>query len=65
LLGTRPITKDKKLTVRQIAQGFADIILYGCETYPHTLREEHRLRVSENRRSKRDSKKLPAELKAS
>jgi hypothetical protein len=25
------------------------VVLYGCETWPLTLREEHRLRVSENR----------------
>jgi hypothetical protein len=24
-------------------------VLYGCEIWPLTLREEHRLRVSENR----------------
>jgi hypothetical protein len=25
------------------------VVLYGCETLPLTLREEHRLRVFENR----------------
>jgi hypothetical protein len=25
------------------------IVLYGCETWPLTLREEHRLRMFENR----------------
>jgi hypothetical protein len=25
------------------------VILYGCETWPLTLREEHRLRVFENK----------------
>jgi hypothetical protein len=25
------------------------VVLYGCETWSHTLREEHRLRVFENR----------------
>jgi hypothetical protein len=25
------------------------LVLYGCETWSLTLREEHRLRVSENR----------------
>jgi hypothetical protein len=25
------------------------VVLYGCETYSLTLREEHRLRVFENR----------------
>jgi hypothetical protein len=25
------------------------VVLYGCETWSLTLREEHRLRVSENR----------------
>jgi hypothetical protein len=25
------------------------VVLYGCETWPQTLREEHKLRVFENR----------------
>jgi hypothetical protein len=25
------------------------VVLYGCETWSHTLRKEHRLRVFENR----------------
>jgi hypothetical protein len=25
------------------------VVLYGCETWSHNLREEHRLRISENR----------------
>jgi hypothetical protein len=25
------------------------VVLYGCETWPLTVREEHKLRVSENR----------------
>jgi hypothetical protein len=25
------------------------VMLYGCETWSHTLREEHRMRVFENR----------------
>jgi hypothetical protein len=25
------------------------VVLHGCETWPQTLREEHRLRVFENR----------------
>jgi hypothetical protein len=29
------------------------VVLYGCETWSLTLREEHRLRVSENRVVKR------------
>jgi hypothetical protein len=28
---------------------FLTFVLYGCETWPFTLREEHRLRVFENR----------------
>jgi hypothetical protein len=28
---------------------FMPVVLYGCETWSLTLREEHRLRVSENR----------------
>jgi hypothetical protein len=30
-----------------------DLVLYGCETWSVTLREEHRLRVSENRELRR------------
>ena len=29
------------------------VVLYGCETWSLTLREEHRLRVFENRVSRR------------
>jgi hypothetical protein len=29
------------------------VVLYGCETWSLTIREEHRLRVSENRVLKR------------
>jgi len=29
------------------------VVLYGCETWSHTLREERRLRVFENRVSRR------------
>jgi hypothetical protein len=29
------------------------VVLYGCETWPLTLREENRLRVSENRMLRR------------
>jgi hypothetical protein len=28
---------------------FLSVVLYGCETWSVTLREEHRLRVFENR----------------
>jgi hypothetical protein len=31
------------------SQSILPVILYGCETWSLTLREEHRLRVSENR----------------
>jgi hypothetical protein len=30
-------------------QNLLSFVLYGCETWSHTLREEHRLRVFENR----------------
>jgi hypothetical protein len=30
------------------------VVLYGCETWSLTLREEHRLRVFENRVLRRD-----------
>jgi hypothetical protein len=29
------------------------VVLYGCETWPLTLREEHRLRAFENRELRR------------
>jgi hypothetical protein len=32
------------------------VVMYGCETWSHTLREEHRLRLFENRVLRRRDK---------
>jgi hypothetical protein len=42
LLSSRLISKNLKIKI-------LSVILYGCETWSITLREEHRLRVFENR----------------
>jgi hypothetical protein len=34
------------------------VVLYGCETLSLTLREEHRLRVFDNRRSEEHTSEL-------
>jgi hypothetical protein len=39
----------KKLKIRIYKMIILSVILYGCETWFLTLREEHRLRVFENR----------------
>jgi hypothetical protein len=36
-------------TVENISTIILPVVLYGCETWSLTLREEHRLRVFENR----------------
>jgi hypothetical protein len=41
------IKKKLKLKVCKIV--ILPVVLYGCETWSFTLREKHRLRVSENR----------------
>jgi hypothetical protein len=47
LLSSRLISKTLKIkTYRSV---IFPVVLYGCETWCRTLREEHRLRVSENR----------------
>jgi hypothetical protein len=40
---------QKKLKIRIYKTIVLLVVLYGCETWSLTLREEHRLRVSENR----------------
>jgi hypothetical protein len=40
---------SKNLKIRIYKTIILPVVLYGCETLPLTLREEHRLRVSENR----------------
>jgi hypothetical protein len=39
----------KNLKIRIYKTIILPVVLYGCETWPLTLREEHRLRVFENR----------------
>jgi len=47
LLSSRLLSKNLKIeTYRTVILSF---VLYGCETWSFTLREERRLRVSENR----------------
>ena len=40
---------SKKLKIKIYRNIILPIVLYGCETWSLTLREEHRLRVFENR----------------
>jgi hypothetical protein len=47
LLSSRLISKN--LTIKIYKTVILPVVLYGCETWSLTLREEHRLRVSENR----------------
>jgi hypothetical protein len=39
----------KKVNIRICKTVILPVVLYGCETWPLTLREEHKLRVFENR----------------
>jgi Txe/YoeB family toxin of Txe-Axe toxin-antitoxin module len=43
------IKNIKKLTYMKPSTYFSSLALCGCDTWSRTLREEHRLRVSENR----------------
>ncbi|KAJ4430983.1 hypothetical protein ANN_19576 [Periplaneta americana] len=50
---------SKNLKVRIHKTVILPVVLYGCETWTLTLREEHRLRVFENKANKlRDNEKL-------
>ena len=40
---------SKKLKVNKYKTLILPVVLYGCETWSLTLREEHRLRVFENK----------------
>jgi hypothetical protein len=40
---------SRNLKVRRYKTIILPVVLYGCETWSLTLREEHRLRVFENR----------------
>jgi hypothetical protein len=44
LLSSRLLSKNLKIRIYILP-----VVLYGCETWPLTLREEHRLGVFENR----------------
>jgi hypothetical protein len=46
-LSSRIISKNLKIKIYKTV--IFPVVLYGCETWSLTLREEHRLRVSENR----------------
>jgi hypothetical protein len=43
----------KKLKIKIYRSVILPVVLYGCETWSLTLREEHGLRVSENRMLRR------------
>jgi hypothetical protein len=47
LLSSSSLSKNLKMKIYRTI--ILPIILYGCETWTLTLREEHRLRVFENR----------------
>jgi hypothetical protein len=45
-LSSSPISGNLKIKIYRTV--ILPVVLYGCETWSLTLREEHRLRVSEN-----------------
>ena len=47
LLSSSLLSKNLKIKIYRTIM--LPVVLYGCETWSLTLREEHRLRVSENR----------------
>jgi hypothetical protein len=47
LLSSRLLSRNVKVKIYKTI--ILPVVLYGCETWSLTLREEHRLRVSENR----------------
>jgi hypothetical protein len=47
LLSSRLLSKNLKISIYKTI--ILPVVLYGCETWSLTLREEHRLRVFENR----------------
>jgi hypothetical protein len=47
LLSSRLLSKNVKVKIYKTT--ILPIVLYGCQTWSLTLREEHRLRVFENR----------------
>jgi hypothetical protein len=51
LLSSSLLSKNTKIKIYRSI--ILPVVLYGCETWPLTLREEHRLRVFDNRVLKR------------
>jgi hypothetical protein len=49
LLFSRLLSKNVKVKIRIYKTIILPVVLYGCETWSTTLREEHKLRVFENR----------------
>jgi hypothetical protein len=47
LLSSRPLSRNVKVKIYKTK--ILPVVLYGCETWSLTLREEHSLRVFENR----------------
>jgi hypothetical protein len=47
LLSSRLLSKNLKIRIYKTI--ILPVVLYGCETWSLTLKEEHRLRVFENR----------------
>jgi hypothetical protein len=47
LLSSRLLSKNLKIRIYKTI--ILPVVLYGCETWPLTSREEYRLRVFENR----------------
>jgi hypothetical protein len=47
LLSSRLLSRNVKVKIHKTI--ILPVVLYGCETWSVTLREEHRLRVFENR----------------
>jgi hypothetical protein len=43
-----PTSYKKKLKIKIYKTVILPVVLYGCQTWSLTLREEHRLRVSDN-----------------
>jgi len=47
------VTKNIKFKIYRTTRSILPVVLYVCETWLLTLREEHRLRVFENRMLRR------------
>jgi t-SNARE complex subunit (syntaxin) len=45
LLSSRLLSKNLKIRIYEYKTIILSVVLYGCETWSLTLREEHRLRV--------------------